>query len=356
MDANEKYMRLALDLAKKGTGYVSPNPLVGCVIVKNGKIIGKGYHQKAGTEHAEIHALKAAGKRAKGATMYITLEPCSHFGKTPPCTDAIINSKVRNVVIAMRDVNPKVNGIKILKSVGIKIKQGILEKEGKRLNEFFIKHMSTKMPFVILKLAMTLDGKIATPTGDSKYITSIESRKAVHALRHSCDAVMVGINTVLNDDPLLDTRLINKKNPLKVIVDSKLRIPNNALVFKDPKKVIIATTKAANKKKMAQFQKKGSIILTIGSKKGLVDLKKLMQELGKRDICSILLEGGSQLAGSALKEKIIDKVIVSYAPKLIGEGIGPIRGFFIPKIKDALTLKDVQIRTIGDELLVEGYP
>src|SRR3989338_8836491 len=231
MISHKKYMAIALKLAEKGRGYVSPNPLVGCVIVKRGKIVGKGYHKKYGEEHAEINALRAAGKKANNATMYVNIEPCSHWGKTSPCTEKIVEAGIREVIVAIEDPNPLVDGYKELKFRGLKTKIGILEEEAIKLNEVFIKYIKTKKPFVMLKLAMSLDGKIATSTGDSKYITSTEARKYVHQIRNDVDAVMVGINTVIRDDPILDSRLVKGKNPIKVIVDSSLKMPEKAKVL-----------------------------------------------------------------------------------------------------------------------------
>ena len=254
MISHKKYMAIALELAKKGRGYVSPNPLVGCVIVKRGRVVGKGWHKKYGEEHAEILALKDAGKKAKNAAMYVTLEPCSHWGKTSPCTEKIVDSGIREVIVAMEDPNPLVDGYKELKFRGLKTRIGILREEALKLNEAYVKYMKSKRPFVILKLAMSIDGKIATYTGDSKYITSTEARKHVHQIRNDVDAVMVGINTVNRDNPMLDSRLIKGKNPIKVIVDSTLKISEKAKVLEDPSKAIIAATKNAPKNKIERLQ------------------------------------------------------------------------------------------------------
>ena len=252
-------MGIAINLAEKGKGFVSPNPLVGCIVVKRGKIVGRGYHKKFGEAHAEINALKVAGKKAMNATLYVNIEPCSHWGKTSPCTEKIVESGIREVVVGMEDPNPVVDGYKELKFRGLKTRIGILRKKAKKLNEAYVKYIKTKKPFVILKLAMSLDGKIATSTGDSKYITSREARKYVHQLRGEVDAVMVGINTVMRDDPLLDARLVKGKNPTKIVVDSTLKISERAKIFKDPSKVIIATTKKAPKKKIDKLVDSGEM-------------------------------------------------------------------------------------------------
>ena len=348
-------MELAIQLAKKGNGLVSPNPLVGCIIVKRGKIVGKGYHKKYGQEHAEINAIKAAGKKSNNATMYINLEPCSHWGKTPPCTESIVQAGIREVIVAMEDPNPLVDGYKELKFRGLKTKIGILKEEAENLNEFYNKYSKRKRPFVILKLAMSLDGKIATSTGDSKYITSKDSRKHVHQIRNDVDAILVGINTVTRDNPLLDSRLVKGKNPIKVIVDSTLKISEKAKVLKDPGKVIIATTSKAPKKKADKLHQKGATILTLKAKAGLVDLKELMKELGKSEISSVMIEGGAELAGNAIKEQVVDKVMMFSAPKLIGNGLAPIKNLNIKTVKKAINLKNISSRQIGKDFLVEGY-
>ena len=294
-------MELALKLAEKGRGTTSPNPMVGCVIVKRGSIVGKGWHIKAGGDHAEIMAIKSAGKKANNATLYVNLEPCSHWGRTPPCTEKILESGVREVIIGMPDPNPQIEGFKELKFRGIKSKIGILEDESKKLNEAYIKYIKTATPFVTLKVAMSLDGKIATKSGQSKYITSKEARKFVHQIRSEVDAVMVGSNTVMKDDPELTPRLVKGKDPLKVIVDSKLKVPVTKKLFKYPLKLIVATTEKAPKKKVKQLQQKGIKVIQTKSKQGRVDLKDLMSQLGKLEIMSIMLEGGSELNASAIK-------------------------------------------------------
>ena len=355
MISHKKYMAIALELAEKGRGCVSPNPLVGCVIVKRGKIVGKGWHKKYGEEHAEINALRDAGKKAKNAGMYVTLEPCSHWGKTSPCTEKIVEAGIREVIVAMKDPNPLVDGYRELKFRGLKTRIGIMGEEALKLNEAFVKYIKSKRPFVILKLAMSIDGKIATSTGDSKYITSTEARKYVHQIRNDVDAVMVGINTVIRDDPILDSRLVKGKNPIKVIVDSSLKMPEKAKVLDDPGKVIIAATKSAPKNKIEKLQQKGVRILILKSKEGMVDLSELMKELGSSDIASVMIEGGAELSGSAIKEKIVDKVLVFTAPKIIGNGLGPIKNLGITKVNKAIELKNISTSKIGRDFLVEGY-
>lgn len=359
-------MALALRLAKKGLGHTSPNPVVGAVIVKNQKIIGGGYHKRAGFDHAEVTAIKNSGRNAKGATLYVNLEPCNHFGRTPPCSDMIIRSGIKKVVAAMRDPNPLNNGrgFARLRKAGIKVINGVLEDEAKRLNGAFIKYITKKTPFIIVKAAQSLDGKIATNTGDSKWISCEESRRYVHRLRSQVDAVMVGAETVIRDDPLLTSRVksvAGKKNkqPVKIVVDSELKIPVKSRIFsKDsPAKTIIATTKKAPKDKIGRFKKIGAEVLVLKEKSGLVDLKQLMKELGKREITSVLVEGGGELIGSLVDEKLADKFLFFIAPKIIGGrgAVTSVQGQGIVKIKDAFRLKDVQLKKIGTDFLISGY-
>ncbi|MCT4607077.1 MAG: bifunctional diaminohydroxyphosphoribosylaminopyrimidine deaminase/5-amino-6-(5-phosphoribosylamino)uracil reductase RibD [Marinisporobacter sp.] len=358
-----KYMQRALLLAKKGMGYTNPNPLVGAVIVKNKKIIGEGYHKVYGGPHAEINAFNHATEDVRGATMYVTLEPCSHYGKTPPCAHAIVEKGIKKVVIAMKDPNPLVSGkgIEIIKNNGIEVITGVLEKEAKELNEIFIKYITTQSPFCILKTAMTLDGKIATYTGDSKWISNESSRKLVHRLRHQVSGIMVGIGTILADDPFLTTRLedIQGINPARIIVDTHGKIPLDAHVLKDCKntKTILATTELIETEKLKKIEKTGATIITTPLKDGKVDLPFLMKALGNQKMDSILLEGGATLNYSALKENIVDKIISFIAPKIIG-GINaktPIGGEGISHIKNAILLKDMKVSTIHEDLMLEAY-
>jgi len=354
MKSDEKFMRRALELATKGT--TSPNPMVGCVLVKKGRILAEGYHKKAGKPHAEIEALKKI-KDARGCMMYVTLEPCCHYGRTPPCTKAIIKADIKKVVLAMRDPNPKVDGkgMKELRRAGIEVVDGVLKKDAEKLNESYIKFITKKEPFVILKAAMSLDGKIATKTGDSKWISSEESRKEVHELRSKVDAVLVGVNTVITDNPQLTCRIKNGKNPIKIIVDSSLRVPLNSKIF-DGGNVIIATTKNHNKKNKKILEGKGAKILITDEKNGRVDLKKLMRKLGELEITSVLIEGGSEINASALKSGIVDKVRFYIAPKIIGDdGKTVISGLGTDSIKDSIKIKNLDCRKLNDDLVLEGY-
>ena len=355
MRSHKKYIELALRLAEKGKGNTSPNPLVGAIIVKRGQIVGKGYHKKCGCDHAEIAAIKDAGKKAQGGTLYVTLEPCSHWGKTPPCSEQIIEAGIREVIIGMKDPNPVVEGYKELKFRGLKTKIGILDKECRKINEPYIKWIKTKRPFVIVKAAMSLDGKIATRTGDSKYITGREARRLVHQMRTELDAIMVGIGTVLKDNPKLTPRLAKGHDPIKIIVDSKLRIPVRSNVLKNPSKVIMATSSKAAKKKIKQLQQKGVKVLMLPLKRSKIDLEKLMKELGKLEISSIMIEGGAELNADAIRQGIADKVLFFIAPGLIGEGLAAVGDLGIKKVDRKINLKHLSTKKVGKDILIEGY-
>ena len=346
-NSDTKYMALALRLAKKGTP--SPNPYVGAVVVKNGKIIGKGYHKKAGEPHAEVNALK--GICAEGATLYVNLEPCSHYGKTPPCTEVIIASGVKKVVCALEDPNPLVSGIEELQKKGIIVKTGVLEKEARKINERFIKYIREGIPFVTVKCAMSLDGKICCNSGDSKWITSERSREYARRLRQEYDAILVGINTVLQDDPGLRGE---KRDPVRVILDSTLKIPVTAKVLSDCN-VIIVTTRKHDKEKRDLLEGKCEI-LVCGEEQ--VDLKELILTLGKKGITSVFIEGGSEVNASAVKEKIVDKFLFFVAPKLITgrTAKGPLGGSGIETMDEVILLKDCTINRIGSDFLIEAYP
>jgi len=349
-------MELALKLAEKGKGNVSPNPLVGALIVKRGRIVGKGWHRKCGEAHAEVCALKEAGKKARHGIMYVTLEPCSHWGRTPPCTEQIVEAGVREVVIGIEDPNPLVNGYQELKFRGVKTRKGILGEEARKLNEPYIKWIKTRKPFVVVKAAMSLDGQIATRTGDSKYITGREARKYVHELRAEYDAVMVGSNTVLKDNPQLSVRLAKGRNPIKIVVDSRLKISLSAnIVRNEPGRLIIATSKKASKVKIRKLKHKGVHVLIVDMLKDRIDLCQLMKELGKRDICSILIEGGAELNAEAIKAGIADKVLFFISPQFIGKGLGALGDLGITKVDKSIKLKELDYKKIGRDILIEGY-
>lgn len=356
---NEKYMKYALTLARKGAGKVNPNPLVGAVLVKDGKIIGEGYHEFYGGAHAEINALKSASESVEGATLYVTLEPCAHYGKTPPCIEAIIKNKIAQVVIGSLDPNPLVSGKGVLRleEAGVKVATGVLEEECKKLNEVFMKYIVKKEPFVVLKSAMSLDGKIATVTGESKWITSEEARNGVHQLRNTLSGIMVGVETIIKDDPQLTCRITNGRNPIVIVVDSKLRIPMTSKILNGESKVIVATTKQAEQSKVSQLQELGISVFILESHKCRVDLKQLMKQLGRLGIDSILLEGGASLNDSALKAGIVDKVRFYIAPKIIGgeNAKTSVGGEGIRRLEDAIQIKDLKIQVIGKDIVLEGY-
>jgi diaminohydroxyphosphoribosylaminopyrimidine deaminase/5-amino-6-(5-phosphoribosylamino)uracil reductase len=341
----------------------SPNPLVGAVIVKNEKIIGEGYHEIYGGPHAEINAFKHADEDVKGATLYVTLEPCSHYGKTPPCAEAIVEKGIKKVVIALGDPNPEVSGrgIKLLREHGIEVVTGVLQEESKKLNEIFLKYITTMLPFCILKTAMTLDGKIATRSGDSKWITNEASRNYVHKLRHRVSGIMVGANTILQDNPFLNTRLKegNGSDPIRIIVDTGAKIPleSNVLNLESKAHTIIATTNLAKKEKLRELESKGAEIIILPQTDHGVDLKCLMKELGKRKIDSVLLEGGSELNYSALEADIIDKVIAFIAPKIIGgrEAKTSVGGLGRNVMEDAIELSHIKTQSFGEDIMIEGY-
>jgi diaminohydroxyphosphoribosylaminopyrimidine deaminase/5-amino-6-(5-phosphoribosylamino)uracil reductase len=367
--SDKTFMKKALQLAARGKGLTSPNPMVGAVIVKGEKIIATDYHKKAGTPHAEVLALKKAGKRAKGATLYVNLEPCCHTDKkTPPCTKAIIRSGIKKVVTAMIDPNPKVSGmgLKELRKAGIETVSGVMEAEAKHLNEAFIKYITKEEPFIILKIAQSLDGKIATAQGESKWITGEKARAYVHKLRDEVDAILVGIGTVKKDNPSLDCRIKGGRNPYRIIVDSNLQIPLYAKVLKhdDGKTIVVGIRRAVPQRERSTYQKKierlqdiGTRVLTVKNKNGKVDLKSLMKELGKLEITSVMIEGGSTVNASVLANGIADKVMIFVAPKIIGgvDSISSIGGKSPALLRNAFNLKNLQVKKIGEDILLEGY-
>lgn len=357
---DEKYMRLAMQLAGNAIGRTSPNPLVGAVIVKDNRVVGCGWHRKAGTPHAEIHALNQAGELAQGADVYVTLEPCAHYGKTPPCAKALVEAKVKNVYGGLLDVNPKVagKGFKILEDAGIHVEYGFLQDELRKQNEVFFKWIEHKKPFVVLKAAMTLDGKIATATGQSKWITNETSRAYGYKLRDIYDGIMVGINTVIEDNPMLTSRVDGGKNPIRIVVDSSLKIDINANVVQDKSaKTIVATTDKADKDKILKLQAQDvDVIVVDKDKNDKVDIEKLLDILGQQNICSILVEGGATLSGSFVAKKLVDKVYFFIAPKIIGgkEAKTPVAGTGILNLQEALALKDIQIEKLEEDVLIIG--
>ncbi|MFH2138883.1 MAG: bifunctional diaminohydroxyphosphoribosylaminopyrimidine deaminase/5-amino-6-(5-phosphoribosylamino)uracil reductase RibD [Candidatus Omnitrophota bacterium] len=358
------YLNMTLALAKKGEGKTSPNPMVGAVIVKNNRIIAAGYHRYAGGPHAEINALKKAGRNTAGATLYVSLEPCAHFGRTPPCAAAIISAGIRRVVIGMTDPHHVNNGkgVKELRRAGIKIDFANDQKPFLALNEIFIKYIKSKMPFVIVKAGQSIDGKIATKTGESKWITGEASRKYAQNLRNKVDAIMVGVNTLLIDDPFLSSRVggkIKKEKPIKIVVDTFLKTSVNANIFKQksPAPVIIVTTNKAAKAKVKKLEKKGAAVWYCpADKNGNIDLKSLMQELGKREISSVLVEGGGELIGSCFDQKLVDKVCFFIAPKIIGgqNAISSVSGTGIDYLRKAVKLQHMKVTQLREDIMVEA--
>ena len=366
LKAAEKFMSLAIEQAKLGRGKTGHNPLVGCVIVKSGKVISSGFHKEFGGPHAEVLALKAAGKRSKGAAAFVTLEPCSYYGKTPPCTDIIIKSGIKEFFCAGLDPNPLNNGkgLVALRSSGIKVRCGILKSRAERLNSDFIKRMKSKKPFVTLKLSQSIDGKIATRKNDSKWISSEQSRAFVQTLRNGHDAIMVGINTVLCDDPLLSIRKPKKtplkriRQPVKIIVDTNLKTPLSAKLFSvlSPGKTIIATTHGASVDKEAVLRKKGANIIRVGCSLKYVDLKLLMKKLIKKGINSILVEGGGEIAASMLEAELVDKICFFICPIIIGGrgSVNSVGGKGSGTIREAIKLSNAKLQRIGKDFLVEA--
>ena len=359
------YMSLAIEEAKKGIGYTSPNPVVGCVIVKNNSIIATGYHQKHGGPHAEVNALAYCREKnidTTGATMYVTLEPCNHTGKTPPCSQAIIDAKISRVVIAVLDPNEHASGgYKTLQQAGIEVQLNILKEEATELNEIFFHYINTGLPFVLQKYAMTLDGKIATHTGASKYITGKESLERVHQDRHKHTAIMVGVGTVVDDDPKLNCRTPkNPVHPVRIICDTNLRTPVSSHVVQTAKeiKTIIATA-ITDSSKQAIYLNYGVEIITVPKDKNIgIDLVYLMKELGNYGIDSILLEGGSQLHWSALNSGIVNKINAYIAPKIFGGSTAksPIGGMGVNEPHQAFTLTNIKTHVLGQDYMIEGYP
>lgn len=353
-------MNLCLRLASKAKGKTWPNPMVGALVVRNTRIVGEGYHQKAGLAHAEIMALEKAGKKAKGASLYVSLEPCTHFGRTSPCVDKIIESGIKEVIVGMIDPNPINNGrgIQILKQHKIKVKVGFLEDRLRRLNEVFIKYITQRTPFVTVKVAQSLDGKIATKTADSKWITSDRARAYAHRLRRSYDAIMVGVNTIIRDNPKLEV-WFSRRQPHKIVVDSQLSTMQDANIFSKNSSAIIVTlpVKLGQETENRKILAAKARILEVKEKEGQINLKDMMKKLAQLEITNILVEGGGTLIGSLFDEGLVDKVLFFISPKIIGgkEAISSVMGRGIARIDRIIKLKDVKLRRIGEDFLIEGY-
>ncbi len=365
MQEKEEYMRRALELARKGEGHTSPNPMVGCVVVKDGRIISEGYHEKYGEFHAERNALTRCTEDTTGADLYVTLEPCCHQGKTPPCTDIIIEKKIARVFVGSMDSNPLVagKGVQILREHGIYVETGILEEECLKLNEVFYHYITTKTPFVVMKYAMTLDGKIACATGDSKWVTGEIARAQVHRMRGRYRGIMVGIGTVLADDPMLNCRVEGGVDPVRIICDSNLHIPLESQIVKTASEIetIVACSQEAleaerKQEKIRKLKEAGIQLIGTEGAHG-VNLVELMKKLGEQNIDSILLEGGGTLNASALEDGIVNKVYAYIAGKLIGgmDARSPVEGMGIDRMADAITLKDMEIERLGDDFCIVGY-
>jgi len=360
---NIYYMQMALETAGKALGRTSPNPMVGAVVVRDGQVVGSGYHARAGTPHAEVHALREAGAKACGATLYVTLEPCCHHGRTGPCTEAVIKAGITKVVVAMEDPNPKVagKGVKILQNAGITVETGVLEEQSRRLNEVFIKYISTRLPFVVMKTAMSLDGKIATASGESQWITGPASRAMVHRLRDRYDAILVGVGTVLADNPSLTTRLSEGggKDPVRVVLDSRAMTPVDAQIITQSSHspTIIVTTSDAPRVKLQQLSDAGAQIMQLSADDNGICLHELLCKLAEREITSLLVEGGTRVNGTFINSNLVDKVCWFIAPKIIGghAAPGPVGGIGITALADAMKLSDISLQRYGEDIGIEGY-
>lgn len=356
-----RFMREALALAKSAEGRITPDPMVGAVLVKGGRIISIGYHGEVATPHAETWAIQKAGSEAKGATLYVNLEPCAHHGNNPPCADLIVKAGIRQVIASMQDPNPLVNGkgFKILKRHGVKVKVGLLAKEAKDLNEVFIKYITSKKPFVVLKSALTIDGKIATYTGASHWVAGPAALRFAHHLRNYYDAILVGVNTVLVDNPKLTTRLVKKiKNPIRIVLDALARTPLSANILKiKAARTIIVVSPHAPKKRVECLKNKGAEILTIESRRSKIDVRKLMRKLGAMQITSLLVEGGGEVNASFLEAGEVDKAHFIIVPKIFGgrEAKTAVEGQGVHQPSQAIWLKKVSIARLGGDILVTGY-
>lgn len=360
---DQHFMQMALGLAVKGEGFTSPNPMVGAVVVKDDKVVGSGFHETVGGPHAEVNALSAAGKLAAGSTLYVTLEPCNHTGRTPPCTEKILSAGISRVVVAMPDPNQHVTGggSEYLKQCGLEVISGVCEQQARKQNEAFIKYITTAKPFVIAKCAATLDGRIATRTGDSKWVTGEAARRHVHRLRHAVDAIMVGINTVNRDDPSLTTRLEDRRanDPIRIILDTHLSIEPHARVLQQDSAVdtIVVAGPGAEQNKKTVLEKAGARVIEAPLKNSRIDLASLMQQLGAMGITSLLVEGGGRVLASAFKAGVVDKVLFFYAPKILGgdDGVPICSGPGPELMSQSLSIKDISVLRFDDDILIEGY-
>lgn len=357
----EELMREALRLAKRGIGKTSPNPAVGSCLVRGGKVVAGGWHRKAGLPHAEIEALTVAGKKAKGSALFVTLEPCCHFGRTPPCTDAIISAGIKKVVVGAPDPNPKVagKGVAALRAAGIEVVEGVLADECASMNEAYNKYITKGLPLVTLKLASSLDGRIAAPNGESKWITGPRARALVHRMRAQNDAVMVGAHTALKDDPELTVRLARGKNPVRVILDGTLRLPVSSKVFNGVKegraRLILFTSELADEKRLRKAVDSGAEVVRVASNGNGLSLKRVLKELARREITSLLVEGGGHVSASLLKEGLVDRLSVFYGPMVLGsDGLASVGPLGLKGLKYAPRVKNTRVKKVGEDILIEA--
>ncbi len=359
-ETDERYIQVALRLARRGAGRTSPNPMVGAVVVRGDRIVGRGYHVRAGADHAEAVAIRQAADAARGATLYVNLEPCNHFGRTPPCTKAVIEARVGRVVVGMVDPNPVVagRGVEALRNAGIPVEIPVKEEDCRRLNEVFVKHVTQKLPFVTLKLAASLDGRIATATGNSRWVTGSVARKYVHRLRNEVDAVLVGSGTVLADDPQLTCRIPRGRDPWRVVLDGRLRTPVAARLVRhpQPEKTVVVTRDDAPVGRRKRLEDLGVCVWKFPVRNGYISLKRVLRKLARADVTSVMIEGGSVTASRAITEKVVDKVLCFYGPKLIGaEGFPMVGDLGLLRMRQCPQLLRPAVKRLGDDILVSGY-
>ncbi|HXV84084.1 MAG TPA: bifunctional diaminohydroxyphosphoribosylaminopyrimidine deaminase/5-amino-6-(5-phosphoribosylamino)uracil reductase RibD [Candidatus Binatia bacterium] len=359
-DLDKRYLRMACRLALKAAGRTSPNPMVGAVLVRSGKIIATGFHRIAGEDHAEIIALKRAGAKAKGATLYINLEPCAHYGRTPPCSQALIRAGIKEVVAGMKDPNPLVGGrgLRALGRAGIRVRTGLLEEECRALNEAFIKYITRRLPFVTLKLAASLDGKIATVTGDARWISGENARRLVHQLRNQVDAVVTGVGTVIADDPQLTCRIANGRNPWRVVLDSHLRIPLAAKLLRQPdiERSIIVTGQRSPQQKARAIESLGAQVWRVKLRQGRIPWTPILRKLAAQGVLNVMIEGGATTAAWAVQEKSVDKIMFFYAPMILGgDGRVMIDTLGVQRIREAIRVKRTRVRAWGTDTLISAY-
>jgi diaminohydroxyphosphoribosylaminopyrimidine deaminase / 5-amino-6-(5-phosphoribosylamino)uracil reductase len=355
---DRELMAEALRLAAKGLGRTSPNPAVGAIVVRDSRIVGRGYHRRAGEPHAEVLALRQAGRRARGATMYVTLEPCCHFGRTGPCVDAVLAAGISRVLVGTLDPNPRVRrrGVGKLVRRGLSVEVGVLEAECRELNEDFEKYITTGLPFVVLKLAATLDGRIATASGHSRWVTGAAARRRVHEMRNRFDAVLVGSETVRVDDPELTCRISRGRDPLRVVLDGRLRVPESAAVFSRNPAGTRLYTRAGGSRKAERLRRLG-VVVRAGGGEGPGSLRRVLRDLARGGIKSVLIEGGGKIAASALRDRVVDRVALFLAPKLLGgDGLPMIAGLGLKRMGEALVLRDVKVQALAPDWLIEGRP